>query len=427
MRGNVIDTPWQGVVWPFKAAIRVLVNPVPQVFDALSRVTEYVNQLSLDLPLIEFSPFEILPRHPVDASDVHTDVMNKESLQVSESGREGSEGPLMPFKEVGRATIKMPDESMQSAAHHPVFSFKRPESSVEDRERTRPSFFQRSGASKEKDASASMREQKSQKSSLRESCRPSSTVTVLQPEGSPVANNVSELAAANLRSAGDQSLTALRLLDEVAESLMEESEKRFSPEHSVNNRVEKEGPERKPSNLSYPQEAHQIPSSSRTVVEPKSCKYKPAFSAAVNDKKSQFPKENPPRTPGGAIQKNMGDHTILLIDSLVDQLLAAEDNPKSRKSNLSLHSVQKPAVSRSNNTTKHLSATTKVTQVANGSLVPERQEKSPRAVLEELQTPFGALSDMTSAHDPELVAERLTSWINDVLVAQARRHGVDLS
>jgi hypothetical protein len=431
-------TQRRDAVQAFKLVVCALVNPVSVVIDELSWAAEYLTQLSPELPLLAFSPFEVLPSDIERPKKKSADFSHQGNYTLSAADKvhlvsskmSGAIEPV-PSGRKKRKHTEMATETDSSAAQFPIFSFAKREDPVYEHKGRRSSSSV-SGNSWEKGKSDRKPIQEFEKVAPGETGKQNVTNDAASSrannwiEQTPVSTPASNSGVETYLSGEDHSIQTRALLDELVNSLLKEPQS-ASDKHTGISQIGREDVGRITQHTESASVINRFPSSAEQFDNQQAGRIRSPVSGGVADKLHSSSDESSENFSGSPVQKQNNDKTIQLIDALAEQLFAVEGNSKSQTSDLCRHAVQKAAML-SNAVPASLQASaTSESKLAHEDFMAKDKDNKAITFPEVRRRSMDELNQMTSLQDPWRTADRLAELINDVLVEQARRHGVDLS
>lgn len=439
-----VQKGWHEAVRAFRNAVNVLIQPAPGAFVDMMLVKRFLTTLSPDLPLVDFSPFNVLPDDPADGRRGHAPITDSANTRAPDHTPEQVINPAIPVKprvslpSGQRSSLQgtVPLESVKSVTLPPVFSFQRRGERAthghEPGDLAPQKGFTQNRVAKE-GASSMPVEEPSHGQTVKNNQRDPAHGTEFS---APTSGHKAQrgIKAPLHHEAGthpqsiDKLLHTMSVIGSLADNVLQQAD---SP-------VSGKTPEMQPTVSKVTRGDHlpQINSPTGELTEPKMSESPHKDQLIQRASKTSPSRENNHMISHGqkqsarsadAHREIFGGSAFTLIDSLAESLLSSPG-----ASATEIRKSQKSASHR--------------TEAPNQMPVPDNYRKSPPLVCSAAaslpstdieQTPAGPWSMVLSQLDElnkipsgpgqQMDADTLASLINDVLVSQARRHGVDLS
>jgi hypothetical protein len=402
---------WREAVRAFRLAATMLKDPAPRLFAELAAPEEGLRELTQELPLVAFSPFGALPddvaydrdgelhRPAADSGPISDRATGPGTVRSRRSGAPGGSRDIL------RAT---PSRADQPTDEPLVFSFRRSGASG----REQPPL--RSGDVRKDPMSGStiqghFRAAESKQGDREEPAAAETHPDAYVPAGSGAATDTRDLESGRwveMLAAGEyRSIHPMTLLDSLAEDALGTEAQRTPDSLVAPSGVSTSRPARSPESRGKvgdetrdhtPSEfgSSRVATSSQGPVD--------SFSDAARSRDPGLLASSPDHVPHGA---------VAMIDALAEHLLAPNDQ---------------------------VAGSPPASEVRDGGAAGAVHDRSPLTSLDGAdrepagRSPSGSGRpdpdpNREAASDPYIDAETFATLVNDVLIRQARRHGVDLS
>ncbi|GAK58613.1 hypothetical protein U27_05587 [Candidatus Vecturithrix granuli] len=408
--GNKGQKEWRETVRAFRNAVALLKNPDSELFADVSLGEQSLSILTLELPLVDFSPFSALPDDP--GYGKRTGVSrggrnNKEKTHVIIEQALNPVSPAEPqisqsMSQKSNIQDRLYSESRESIAQPPVFSFRHCRECINDSHKSGDPML---------------------KPELSHNLAPE------QGTGSILAEKQQKPAAEDEEPdlSNNKSLQPMSLMDNLTDALLHKTDSQMFHQASgtplITNTFSERGalyqnhsPQSELSELGVNRPIDQAQSEIRKNAPP----------TGEQNEYSIHSKQNHPEHSTG-FHSVIRSSAIELIDSLAEHLFSSWDNPTSDTHRIRWNASEE----RSDSTSVRMAENSDMPWSEDRSaiaLTPHTEVKqTPVNSLNLLRSRLEELDVIASATGQQIDADTLASLINDVLVKQAQRYGVDLS
>jgi len=439
MGDEEVQKGWHEAVRAFRNAVSMLTDPALGAFTEALLVERFLTTLSPDLSLVDFSPFNVLPDDPADtpiAGSANTRVADDTAGQVIDPAIPVK--PHVPLPSGQRDSLKgrVPLEERETETHPSVFSFRRRGERAADSHEPAVPGPQRGLTQKlvaRKRTTSMAVEEPSHGQTVKNNQRDPAHGTEFS---APTSGHKAQrgIKAPLHHEAGtypqsiDEPLHTMSVIGSLADNVLQQAD---TP-------VPGKTPKMQPTLSKVTRGDHlaQINSPTGELTEPKISESRHKDQLIQRASKTSPSRENDHTILHGqkqsarladAHREIFGGSVFTLIDSLAESLLSSPG-----ASATEIRQSQKSAFHRA--------------EVSNQMPVADNFEKSPRLVcsaaaslpstdieqrraapLSMILSQLDELNETASGPGQQMDADTLASLINDVLVGQARRYGVDLS
>ncbi len=406
------QTVLREAVQPFKQAVDKLTHPVLEVLADLSQLETYVDSLTIELPLVDFSPLDMLPvSSPVQLSESadNGDKFSNSLLDIGYDERTSSSSQP-PMHSLGGHERNPPltpasSGSRTSTSQPPVFSFRRREHANTNRHQSASSGEQeQSLPSPSSESSAGPRSvvhnQERQTPGNKPDNKPDRN---FEGRGSEISTNGGGIQP---RQATELFQSAIAQLDGLASDILLTADS-VTSDRRTNSRS------------SVPQPIQSM-TSDRNGLSSHTLSAISSLAEQLLAPQATAADGGPQLNPGKTLIMESGI-TARKVDAVGSQPLHHETFTPSETVQWSQDLIAPPSL--------HHPAITLSSQ-AEGAALPsvltglEFAQPEASGIVEPKSELIGIVKP---GFHPPIEASRLAMLINDVLVEQARRHGVDLS
>ena len=427
--GDGTEKTWREAAQAYRNAVSMLAAPAPELFIDLALMETLLSSLMLELPLVNFSPFGALTEAPLDEAnryDPRAHSSNSETsgvITAQDTGLGKSIGSLMP-QPPGHTNDNVPmvsPDGSESVVEPPIFPLQRPPATRHEK-------------ATRQDAETTQAHHGQEEQTIANTAL--DILDVSESDG----GHLSHDEAGNTPQLAEASLKPMQLLNRLADEALRQISGSDSQGISGASESEDDGVQSHPLN-------HFADSvTSGTVAGPSkpiADKIRPGISEMRGATKEVSENEEGVRShearPSTVTepQSNQVAHdvsAVALIDSLAEHLLKYQETrtpetlyPHRNSSERMDASAAMRVVDDSDaiphaqpSGAEHLRIIHQPGATASSQMkVGQTYDVSPDLVRQ--------LTEIVSASGHQIDADALASLINDILVKQARRHGVDLS